>query len=70
MKRLIAVILSMLFLLSLVACNSGGGGTVEPSDTKHHRESVEYECYNLFYSVSKKHLCHNGHAPPMVGIVK
>ena len=32
MKRLIAVILSMLLLLSLAACNSGGGGTVEPSD--------------------------------------
>ena len=31
MKRLIAVILSMLMLLSLVACsNSDGGGTVEP----------------------------------------
>ena len=31
MKKIIAVILSMVMLLSLVACNSGGNGTVEPS---------------------------------------
>ena len=32
MKRLVAIILSTLLLLSLVACNSSVGGTVKPSD--------------------------------------
>ena len=34
MKSFIAIILSILMLLSLVACNSGGGGTVESSNNK------------------------------------
>ena len=47
MKKTIALIFSMFLLLSLVACNSNGGGTVEPSDNNGNVVACENESVSL-----------------------